>query len=81
MRFLENFWEFLDSGVVRKRNPDKLRAESLISDAKRRRKFVDDIFEKVGLKKENANYFIENVYDILIELIRARMLIEGFQAF
>jgi len=64
MRFLENFWEFLDSGVVRKRNPDKLRAESLISDAKRRRKFVDDIFEKVGLKKENANYFIENVYDI-----------------
>ena len=33
---------------------------------------------KVGLKDENANYFIENSYDILIELIRSRLLAKGY---
>ncbi|GAJ05982.1 unnamed protein product, partial [marine sediment metagenome] len=33
-----------------------------------------------GLNDENANYFIENSYDTLIELIRAKLFIDGFRS-
>ena len=38
------------------------------------------VLNKIGLLDENANYFIENSYDILIELIRAKLLIDGFSS-
>ena len=43
-------------------------------------KFLNEILNKIGLLDENANYFIENSYDILIELIRAKLLIDGFSS-
>jgi len=80
MRPLKDFDEFLKESVVRKRTPDMPRARSLIEEAEKRNKFLNEILNKIGLLDENANYFIENSYDILIELIRAKLLIDGFSS-
>ena len=37
--------------------------------------------EKIKLTNENANMFIENCYDILISLIRAKMIKDGFSSY
>ena len=80
MRPLKDFDEFLKEGIVRKRTPDMPRARSLIEEAEKRNKFLNEILSKIGLLDENANYVIENSYDILIELIRAKLLIDGFSS-
>jgi hypothetical protein len=36
--------------------------------------------KKLGLKDGNANYFIENSYDIILELLRSRLFTDGFYA-
>ena len=80
MRPLKNFDEFLTEGIIRKKTPDIPRARSLIEEAEKRNKFLNEILNKIGLLDKNANYFIENSYDILIELIRAKLLIDGFSS-
>lgn len=78
MRPLKNFEEFLKTGIVKKRTPDIIRAKSLVREAEKRKRFLNEIYDKIGLSDKNANYFIETSYDILIELIRAKLLTEGF---
>ena len=80
MRPLKNFKEFVKQGTVNKRTPNIARAKSLCEEAEKRKKFLDELFRKIELEDKNANRFIENSYDILIELIRARMLREGYYA-
>ncbi|MBU4352211.1 MAG: hypothetical protein KKA65_02735 [Nanoarchaeota archaeon] len=80
MRPLKKFEEFLENGVVRKRKPDQSRADWLFREEEDRKKFLDEAYEKVGMRNDNANYFIENAYDTLIGLIRAQMLLQGFSA-
>ena len=36
--------------------------------------------EKIGVTDENADYYIENVYDTIMALIRAKMFLRGFRA-
>lgn len=78
MGLLKNFEEFLDKGIVRKRIPDTARAISLIKEAEKRKKVLGLMLDKIGLTDETANSIIENCYDALIELIRAKMLIDGY---
>ena len=80
MRPLKTFDEFLEKGIMKKRTPDLARANSLLKEAKKRKKFLHELFKKIGLNDENANYFVENSYDTLIGLIRAKLLIQGFYA-
>lgn len=80
MKPLKNFEEFLSDGTVRKTSPDMLRAKSLVEEAERRNKFLGELLEKIRMNDENANYFIESSYDILISLIRAKLLSEGFSS-
>lgn len=79
MKPLKDFREFLNKGIVRRRTPDKARARSLVKEAEKRNRFLKEM-KKIGLNNQNANYFIEFTYDVLIELIRANMLIDGFSA-
>ncbi len=78
---LNNFDEFLRRGIVTKTFSDNLRADSIIKEAERKLVFLKrDMFGKVGILEDNANDFIEKMYDILIELIRAKLLKAGFKA-
>jgi hypothetical protein len=60
MKPLKNFEEFLRDGTVRKASPDMLRAKSLVEEAERRKKFLDELLEKIRMNDENENYFIES---------------------
>ena len=77
---LSDFEEYLAKGIARRITPNKFRAGSLVDDSSKRRKFLEQLTKNVVLIDENANYFIEEVYDVLISLIRARMLLDGFEA-
>lgn len=78
MIILKDFEEFLRSGTARKRTPDKGRAASLLAEAGKRKAFIGEMSKTFGISDANANYFIENSYDALLELLRAKLLIDGF---
>ncbi|MBU1203482.1 MAG: hypothetical protein KKG60_00235 [Nanoarchaeota archaeon] len=80
MKPLKDFEEFIKKGIMEKRSPDIARAKSLIEEAKKRNKFIREVLSKVGISEDNANYYIENSYDILIETIRARLLLKGYNS-
>lgn len=80
MKPLKNFDEFLKQGIVSARTPDRARARSLAEESEKRKRFLTQMLDKIGLSDENANYFIENSYDLLIELIRAKLLTDGFSS-
>ena len=39
-----------------------------------------EVIKKIKLNDNNANMFIKSCYDILMELIRAKLLLEGYNA-
>lgn len=80
MRPSRQFEEFLEEGVVKRQRPDNSRAADLVLEAGKRLRFLEDISAKLGITAHNANYFVENAYDAMMELIRAKMFIEGFKA-
>ena len=80
MKPLRKFEEFLEEGIVKRQRSDISRATDLIQEADKRRRFLKEILSKLGVADNNANYFVENAYDIIMELIRAKMFIDGFKA-
>lgn len=80
MRLLKTFEEFRTIGVVAPKPPELARARSLALGSEKRMKFFGELLEKIGISDDNANYFIENSYDILIEMLRAKIILSGFYA-
>ncbi len=78
---LNNFEEFLRKEIVKKVFSDNFRVNSIINEAERKLVFLKrDMLGKVGIAEDNSNDFIEKMHDILIELVRAKMLKDGFKA-
>lgn len=77
---MKGFEHYLEKGVVRKISIDIERANDLIEEAERKFKQIERVLDKIGVDDENANDVIEDSYDVLIGLIRAKMLSEGFSA-
>ena len=77
---MKEFKDFLKSGVVKKKTPDESRAQNLIAESNRKNNFLVSVLENIGVNDNNANDIIENSYDVIIGLIRAKMLSEGFSA-
>ncbi len=75
---LKDFEEYVRLGIVKKQSPNLPRTESINKDSDRAHKVLLETVEKIGIDNENANYIIKNAYDIIMELIRAKMLSEGF---
>ncbi len=78
MTALKTFDEYLEEGAAKKQSPDKLRAKSLIEESKDSYETILSSVEKMGLNDNNANYIIKNAYDVIMELVRAKMLSDGF---
>ncbi|MBI2654991.1 hypothetical protein HYX06_01025 [Candidatus Woesearchaeota archaeon] len=77
---LRNFEEFLKDMTIRRQNPAISRARSLAEEAELRKGFIKKLAEKLELSDKTANYYIENAYDAIMELIRAKMLLDGFKS-
>lgn len=74
------FASFVRDGIVRQRHTDSTRAAALREEAEKRRLFLQKMVQKIPIDDENANYFIETAYDIMMELIRSRLFAAGFKA-
>ncbi len=74
------FEEYLDEGIVKTITPDISRANSLLKEAEQSYSILKQFIEKVGIEDNNANYIVKNTYDIIMELIRARMLRDGYNS-
>ncbi len=75
---LKTFVEYLHDGTARKQSQDKPRARSLIAESESSYEILTSFVEKMGIVDSNANHIIKNAYDIIMELIRAKMLSDGF---
>ena len=77
---MKKFEEFLKEGIVRKQYPDKQRARNLIGESDRKLGNLKRIMKKIGIDNENSNDIVEDCYDIIMGLVRAKMLLKGFSA-
>ncbi|MDD9953518.1 MAG: hypothetical protein OXR66_04220 [Candidatus Woesearchaeota archaeon] len=74
---MKSFEEHTRSNKVRKQRTSPARAKALLQEAAKRYVFI----ESLEIKEENANYIVENVYDVLRELIEAHMSFEGYKSY
>ena len=80
MKSIKKFEEFVKGGIVKKQSPVRSRAEFLIKEAKNSYSNLLEKLAKLGLKDNNANDYIKSCYDIIMELLRAKMLLHGYNA-
>ena len=80
MRPLLNFNEYLEKGIVTKQAPDIPRARFLIQESETSIIGINRRIKNEKIDEFNANSIIKDCHDIVIELIRAKMLIDGFNA-
>ncbi|MDP3989858.1 MAG: hypothetical protein Q8Q01_01485 [archaeon] len=80
MKAIRHFEEFIKDNVVKKQYPDKSRAKFLIEESENSYNNLLKIIEKLKVSDDTANMLIKVCYDILMELIRAKMLLDGYNA-
>lgn len=78
MRIIKSFEEFTAEGVVRKVSPDTQRAENLFLESERKFFLLKKTIKNMGIDSTNANDYVEYCYNILLFLIRAKMLNQGY---
>ncbi|HLC55716.1 MAG TPA: hypothetical protein VJJ23_00585 [Candidatus Nanoarchaeia archaeon] len=77
---MKSFNEFLSNGTIKKQTPNKERSKSLILEADKKRQFLEIALKNIPEENMNYNFVVDNCYDILIELIRAKMFLEGYKS-
>ena len=77
---MKPFTEFVTSGIVKRQSPDRNRAGFLFLECKNSFRLLLEMEKKIALDSNSANLFIKSCYDILMELIRAHMLLAGYKA-
>ncbi len=80
MRALRLFEEYIKEGIIKKVSKDSERAKNLLLESERKLNSLQERLEKIGIKDENANDYVEYCYDIVMLIIRAKMLSQGYNA-
>lgn len=80
MKLPKEFEYYVQKGVIRKQVQDKSRAKFLINESEKSLKGLKKRVEIMGIDEFNANSIIKDSYDIIMELIRAKLLLEGYSA-
>ena len=80
MKAIRNFDEFIKENIVKKQSIDKSRAEFLVKEAENSYNNLLEKIQKIELSNNNANDFIKSCYDLLMEIIRAKILLDGYNA-
>jgi len=77
---MKAFEEYVQEGIVKKQAPNKARALSLMEEAEEKKKFLELAIDNIPEEKISANFVIDSAYDSIIELIRAKMFLNGYMA-
>lgn len=80
MKELRKFEEFIKDKIVRKNFPDKSRASYLQENSTKTFCFLKELITKIGINEFNISTILKESHDVILELIRAKMLIDGFSA-
>ena len=80
MNFLRQFQDYVNEGIIKRCSPDKSRANFLINEAKLSFLGLKERIDKLGIKDCYANSIIKDAYDIMMELIRAKLLLDGYNS-
>lgn len=72
------FEEFLEDGIAKVQSSDFSRSKSLRKEAVGSYDILKQLIKSIGMNDKNANYIVKNVYDIIMELIRAKMFADGY---
>ena len=78
MNLPKDFEYYLQKGIVRKITSDIPRARFLVEESEISFEGLKEMIQAIGINNRNSNLVIKNVYDILIGLIRAKLLLEGY---
>ena len=78
MKSVKSFEEFIKEGIVKRMSPDKQRAENLFLESERKYILLQKNIENMGIDENNANDYVEYCYNIVMFLIRAKMLEQGY---
>ena len=80
MKLPKEFEYYVKKGVIRKIASDKPRAEFLIKESKVSLEGLKERIEIIGINDKNVNSIIKDCYDIIMETIRAKLLLEGYSS-
>ena len=80
MRNLKLFEEYIREGIVKRIKANTERAKSLLIESERKMASLKERLEKIGIKNENANDYVEYCYDLMMNLVRAELYLEGYCA-
>jgi len=80
MRLPDDFEVYVKKGVIKKISVDKSRAEFLMKEAQNSLEGLKERIGKLGINNKNANSIIKDCYDIIMELIRAKLLLSGYSS-
>lgn len=78
MKLPKEFDYYVKKKIIRKSNPDKPRAEFLLKESKVSLGGLKERIKIIGINEKNANSIIKDCYDIIMETIRARLLLAGY---
>lgn len=77
---IKDFKEYIEEGIVIKKSKDPERAKNLILESERKYARLLLMITKMGVDDSQANDYIEDCYNILLFLFRAKMLLEGYSS-
>ena len=80
MKLPNRFEYYVNKGIIRKISPDKSRAEFLIKESKLGLEGLKERVKMMGVNNRNANSIIKDCYDIIMEIIRAKLLLKGYSS-
>lgn len=80
MKLPKEFEYYVKKGIIRKSAPDKPRAEFLIEESQTSLEGLNERVKIIGINNKNANSIIKDCYDILMEMIRAKLFLAGYSS-
>jgi hypothetical protein len=80
MKPAKTFDEYVEDGTIKKASINKARAEFLVNESQISLEGLKERVEKLGIHDKNANSIIKDCYDIIMELIRAILLLNGYNS-
>ena len=80
MNLPKDFEEYVNAGIIKKGSINKSRAEFLIDESQKSFNGLTKRLKMMGVDEDNANSIVKDCYDIMMELIRANLLLAGYNS-
>ena len=75
---MRKFDEYIKEGIIRNVSSNAERAKDLRKEAARKFAALNEKVEKLGVRDDNANDYVEYCYDLIMALIRAKLFLKGY---